>query len=90
MPKFEAQLARTGGWVAGTPSPSYADATLYAAVEFAAEVGVDFGAHARPALARWRAAFEALPGVSAYLGGPYHWGHPDDHYVAEVRAALAT
>ena len=38
IPTFEAQLARTGGWLAGTPTPSHADAALYAAVEFAIEV----------------------------------------------------
>ena len=89
IPTFEAQLAHTGGWLAGTPTPSHADAALYAAVEFAVEVDVEITPQTLPALSRWKSSFEALPGVAAYIGSKYHWGHPDEDYVSQVRSALA-
>ena len=95
LPIFEKQLLATAGssggsgWVAGTPFPCYADATLYCAIEFALEIGTDLGADKYPGLARWKSNFEALDGIGSFLGSKYHFPHPDEAYVAGVRAALA-
>jgi len=84
-----AGLGAAGTWVASGDTPSYADACLYAAIEWAVEIspGV-LEAEAYSALRAWRQAFAALPGVTRFLASPHHFAFPTDAYVAEVDAAL--
>ncbi|EGD76832.1 hypothetical protein PTSG_08179 [Salpingoeca rosetta] len=86
LPIFN-NLLKASKFLAGN-QPTYADAVLLTAVEFALDV---FGADVLddyPHLAKWKEAAWALPGMAMFKGSANHFGMPDKQYALEVDTAL--